>query len=75
LVARSKGGPSRFTIKSSNSSIMAFADFEDIVENIVDELFLDKTDEDGVYDYYRLPKVQNFLGQISLITPPRTFCN
>ncbi|KAJ7766744.1 hypothetical protein B0H16DRAFT_371960 [Mycena metata] len=38
---------------------MPFVDFEDVVQNIVDEVFLDKQDEDGVYDYERLPK--NFL--------------
>ncbi|KAF7363932.1 hypothetical protein MSAN_01051400 [Mycena sanguinolenta] len=38
---------------------MPFFDFEDVVDNIVDEFFLDKRDEDGVYDSERLPK--NFL--------------
>ncbi|KAF8205637.1 hypothetical protein K438DRAFT_1964054 [Mycena galopus ATCC 62051] len=38
---------------------MALFDFEDVIDNIVDEVFLDKQDEDGVYDYERLPK--NFL--------------
>ncbi|KAJ6502053.1 hypothetical protein C8R45DRAFT_1091956 [Mycena sanguinolenta] len=33
--------------------------FEDVVENIVDEVFLDKIDEDGAYGNERLPK--NFL--------------
>ncbi|KAJ7137823.1 hypothetical protein C8R44DRAFT_975804 [Mycena epipterygia] len=33
-----------------------FPDIEDIVENIVDEVFLDKQREDGVYDYRSLPK-------------------
>ncbi|KAJ7024277.1 hypothetical protein C8F04DRAFT_1047389 [Mycena alexandri] len=38
---------------------MPFVDFEDVVQNIVDEVFLDKQREDGVYDYESLPK--NFL--------------
>ncbi|KAJ6531601.1 hypothetical protein DFH09DRAFT_137694 [Mycena vulgaris] len=49
---------------------MAFPDLEDIVEHVVDELFLDKTDEDGVYDYERLPK--NFL-KLALVS--RSFLN
>lgn len=36
---------------------MPFFDFEDVVDNIVDEVFLDKQDDDGVYNYEHLPKV------------------
>ncbi|KAJ7080365.1 hypothetical protein B0H15DRAFT_953557 [Mycena belliarum] len=49
---------------------MVFPDLEDVVEHIMDELFLDKTDEDGVYDHQRLPK--NFLG-LALVS--RSFLN
>ncbi|KAJ6531204.1 hypothetical protein B0H19DRAFT_1190747 [Mycena capillaripes] len=49
---------------------MSFWNFDDVVENIVDEVFLDKQDEDGVYDYERLPK--NFL-KLALVS--RIFLN
>ncbi|KAJ7217036.1 hypothetical protein GGX14DRAFT_601812 [Mycena pura] len=49
---------------------MPFVNFEDVIENIVDQVFLDKTDEDGVYDWERLPK--NFL-KMALVS--RTFLN
>ncbi|KAJ7280336.1 hypothetical protein C8J57DRAFT_1302309 [Mycena rebaudengoi] len=51
---------------------MPFAriDFEDIIGNIVDEVFLDKTDEEGVYDYDSLPK--NFT-KLALVS--RNFVN
>ncbi|KAJ7137832.1 hypothetical protein C8R44DRAFT_975812 [Mycena epipterygia] len=43
-----------------------FPNIEDIVENIVDEVFLDETDEDGAYAYYEsLPK--NFL-ELALVS-------
>ncbi|CAK5265157.1 unnamed protein product [Mycena citricolor] len=38
---------------------MPFLAFEDVIDNIVDGLFLDKVDDDGVWDDTRLPK--NFL--------------
>lgn len=36
---------------------MVFPNLEDIVEDIVEQVFLDKQREDGVYDYESLPKV------------------
>ncbi|KAJ6502018.1 hypothetical protein C8R45DRAFT_975118 [Mycena sanguinolenta] len=44
---------------------MPFFDFEDVVDNIVDEFFLDKQDDNGVYHHERLPK--NFL-KLSLVS-------
>ncbi|KAJ7355955.1 hypothetical protein DFH08DRAFT_1053655 [Mycena albidolilacea] len=49
---------------------MPFFDFEDVVDNIVNEVFLDKQDDDGVYNYERLPK--NFL-KLALVS--RSFLN
>ncbi|KAK7038172.1 hypothetical protein R3P38DRAFT_2904819 [Favolaschia claudopus] len=49
---------------------MPFFDFDDVVENIVDELFLDKQHEDGTYYPERLPK--NFL-KLALVS--HTFLN
>ncbi|KAJ7172014.1 hypothetical protein C8R46DRAFT_894751 [Mycena filopes] len=49
---------------------MPFVDFEDVVQNIVDEVYLDKQDEDGVYRYECLPK--NFL-KLALVS--RNFLN
>ncbi|KAJ7685613.1 hypothetical protein DFH06DRAFT_1158956 [Mycena polygramma] len=49
---------------------MPFWDFEDVVENIVDEFFLDKLRDDGAYDYERLP--ENFV-KLALVS--RKFLN
>ncbi|KAJ7264979.1 hypothetical protein B0H12DRAFT_1321375 [Mycena haematopus] len=47
-----------FAVKGSwRAAARPFFDYDDVVDNIVDEVFLDKQDEDGVYDYERLPKV------------------
>ncbi|KAJ7161495.1 hypothetical protein C8R43DRAFT_336476 [Mycena crocata] len=49
---------------------MVFPNLEDIVEDIVEQVFLDKQREDGVYDYESLPK--NFL-KLALVS--RNFLN
>ncbi|KAJ7735266.1 hypothetical protein DFH07DRAFT_1065084 [Mycena maculata] len=49
---------------------MPFPNIEDIVEHIVDQVFLDKIDVEGVYDHERLPK--NFL-KLALVS--RNFLN
>ncbi|KAJ6553836.1 hypothetical protein B0H10DRAFT_2241827 [Mycena sp. CBHHK59/15] len=49
---------------------MVFPNIEDIVENIVDEVFLDKLTEEGYYDYDGLPK--NF-AKLALVS--RNFVN
>ncbi|KAJ7481138.1 hypothetical protein B0H11DRAFT_2024390 [Mycena galericulata] len=49
---------------------MPFPNIEDIVENVVDQLFLDRRRADGVYDYESLPK--NFLA-LGLVS--RSFLN
>ncbi|KAF7337923.1 hypothetical protein MVEN_02015500 [Mycena venus] len=49
---------------------MSFFNFEDVVHQIVDHIFLDKQDEDGVYDYERLPK-----NSLNLALVSRNFLN
>ncbi|KAJ6563229.1 hypothetical protein B0H10DRAFT_1120325 [Mycena sp. CBHHK59/15] len=55
---------------NSNHTWMVFPNIEDIVENIVDEVFLDKLTEEGYYDYDGLPK--NF-AKLALVS--RNFVN
>jgi hypothetical protein len=58
---------------------MGFWDFEDVVENIIDEVFLDKQRDDGAYDYESLPKVPTIFTKQYASTPsltlPRTSSN